>query len=186
MIWGVLACAATFAVTIVRERKQGTLLRLEVAPIARGLILAGKAAACFFAVLGVIAVMVLLGTALGMRPASPAKLVVAALAIASCFVGIMMVASVIGKTEEAVSGASWGIFTLMAMFGGGMIPLAFMPDFMQTLSTVSPVKWAVLALEGSIWRDFTWSEMLVPYAVLVAVGAVCFGIGTFVLSRATQ
>jgi ABC-2 type transport system permease protein len=186
MIWGVLACAATFAVTIVRERKQGTLLRLEAAPIARGLILAGKAMACFLAVLGVIAVMVLLGTALGMRPLSPAKLVVAALSIASCFVGIMMAASVIGKTEEAVSGASWGIFTLMAMFGGGMIPLAFMPEFMKTLSNASPVKWAVLALEGAIWRDFTWGEMLLPYSVLLAIGAVCFGIGTFVLSRATN
>jgi ABC-2 type transport system permease protein len=67
-----------------------------------------------------------------------------------------------------------------------MIPLAFMPEFMKTLSNASPVKWAVLALEGSIWRDFTWIEMLVPYAILVAIGAVCFGIGTFVLSRATQ
>ena len=44
---------------------------------------------------------------------------------------------------------------LMAMFGGGMIPLVFMPKFMQTLSNFSPAKWSVLALEGAIWRGFT-------------------------------
>ena len=35
MIWGILACAAGFAITIVRERKQGTFLRLQVAPVSR-------------------------------------------------------------------------------------------------------------------------------------------------------
>ena len=36
MIWGILACAAGFAISIVRERKQGTFLRLQVAPVSRG------------------------------------------------------------------------------------------------------------------------------------------------------
>ena len=35
MIWGILACAAGFAISIVRERKQGTFLRLQVAPVSR-------------------------------------------------------------------------------------------------------------------------------------------------------
>jgi ABC-2 type transport system permease protein len=75
---------------------------------------------------------------------------------------------------------------LMAMFGGGMIPLLFMPAFMRTLSDASPVKWSVLAMEGAIWRGFTLSEMLLPCGILLAVGAVCLAIGTTVLSRATK
>jgi ABC-2 type transport system permease protein len=75
---------------------------------------------------------------------------------------------------------------IMAMFGGGMVPLVFMPSFMKTLSNFSPAKWSVLALEGAIWRGFTWSEMLLPCAILIAVGAVCMAIGTWLLSRTTS
>src|SRR5262249_45476729 len=71
MMWGVLACAAGFAITLVRERKQGTLMRLQVAPVTRAQVLAGKAFACFLAVLGVIALMLVLGIWLGMRPRNP-------------------------------------------------------------------------------------------------------------------
>jgi ABC-2 type transport system permease protein len=186
MIWGILACAAGFAITIVRERKQGTFLRLQVAPVSRSQILAGKAAACFLAVLAVITIMVALGTWLGMRPGNPALLALAAVCIAICFSGIMMLMSVIGRTEEAVSGAAWGANMLMAMFGGGMIPLIFMPQFMRTLSDFSPAKWSVLAMEGAIWRGFTLSEMLAPCAILLVVGAVCFAAGGFVLARRTD
>jgi ABC-2 type transport system permease protein len=186
IVWGILACAAGFAISIVRERQHGTLLRLQVAPVTRAQLVGGKATACFFSVIGVIAVMVALGVWLGMRPLSYALLALAAVCIAFCFVGIMMLMSVIGKTEEAVSGAAWGANMLMAMFGGGMIPLLFMPAFMRTLSNVSPVKWSVLAMEVAIWRGFTLSEMLLPCGVLLAVGAVCLAIGTTVLSRATN
>lgn len=186
MLWGVLACAATFAISIVRERKQGTLLRLQAAPVSRRQVLLGKATACFLAVLGVIIMMVVLGVALGMRPRSPALLAAASICVALCFVGIMTLMSVIGKTEEAVSGAAWGANMIMAMFGGAMIPLAFMPSFMTTLGQASPVKWSILALEGAIWRDFSASEMLLPCGILVAVGAVCLAIGSLRLAAAAE
>ncbi len=183
MMWGVLACSAAFAITMVRERTQGTFLRLQVAPVTRGHILFGKAVACALAVLGVILFMVCLGIMLGMRPRSPGYLVLAGACVTYCFVGVMMLMSVIGKTEEAVSGAAWGANVMMAMFGGGMVPLAFMPPFMKTLSHASPVKWSILALEGAIWRDFTLVEMLPPCAVLAGFGTLCLASGVCVLSR---
>jgi ABC-2 type transport system permease protein len=185
MLWGVLACAATFAISIVRERKQGTLLRLQAAPISRTQVLLGKATACFLAVMGVIVMMVVLGMLLGMRPRSPILLAGASVCVAFCFVGIMTLMSVVGKSEEAVSGAAWGANMIMAMFGGGMIPLAFMPHFMATLSQASPVKWSILALEGAIWRGFTPLEMLLPCGVLIAVGAVCLAVGSIRLAAST-
>lgn len=186
MIWGILACAAGFAISIVRERKQGTFLRLQVAPVTRAQILAGKATACFLAVVAVIAIMISLGASLGMRPESLPLLAMASLSIAFAFTGIMMLMSVIGRSEEAVSGAAWGANMLMAMFGGGMIPLVFMPKFMQTLSNFSPAKWSILALEGAIWRGFTPAEMLAPCAILLAIGAVSLAAGGFVLARRTD
>lgn len=184
ILWGVLGCAAAFAITMVRERSGGTFYRLRIAPITRGHIVAGKGLACFLAVVFVNAMMVALGHALGMRPNSWALLVLGIVSMAICVVGIMMLMSVIGRSEEAVGGASWGANVIMAMFGGGMIPLAFMPPFMQTLSNFSPMKWGVLALEGAIWRGFSLTEMLLPCAILVGIGAAGVAGGVAILSRA--
>lgn len=186
ILWGVLGCAATFAVTMVRERSQGTFYRLRVAPISRAQIIAGKGLACFLAVIGVNVFMVALGYALGMRPGNLLYMAMAIGSMAFCVVGIMMLMSVIGRSEEAVSGASWGANVVMAMFSGGMIPLAFMPPFMKTMSNFSPLKWGVLALEGAIWRGFSFTEMLLPCAILIAVGAVGITGGVIVLNRATE
>ncbi len=69
------------------------------------------------------------------------------------------------------------------MFGGGMIPLAFMPEMMRPLSHLSPVKWSILALEGAIWRDFSWTEILFPCAVLIVIGCCGFALGSWILTK---
>lgn len=186
MMWGVLACTAGFAISIVRERKQGTMLRLMVAPMPRSHILAGKALACFITVCAVVGLMVVLGLFLGMRPNNYLFLVIATICVGFCFVGIMMAMSVIGKSEEAVSGAGWGACVLMAMFGGGMIPLAFMPELLQMFSSISPVKWGILAIEGAIWRQFTFTEMLLPCSVLIGIGLAGLGLGLVLMRKGQE
>jgi len=52
-----------------------------------------------------------------------------------------------------------------------------MPRWMATTGNFSPVKWAILAMEGALWRGFSLREMLLPCAILVAVGIVTFAIG---------
>ncbi len=183
MMWGVLGCVAGFAVSIVRERTMGTMLRLKVAPITQFQILAGKALACFTTVIGVIAFMTILGVALGMRPASYVSLSVAALSVAFCFVGIMMTFAVLGKTEQAVGGVGWVINMIMAMFGGAMIPVMFMPAVIQRFSVLSPIRWGILAIEGAIWRDFEFIEMALPCGILIGVGCAGLAIGTSIMNR---
>jgi ABC-2 type transport system permease protein len=186
IIWGLLSCAATFAVSIVRERTTGTYQRLCIGPISHAHILAGKGLACLFTCATVVTMLTAGGrlifkTSIG----SPAMFVVAAVCASLCFVGIMMLVSTLGKTEQSVGGAGWAILMLMAMFGGGMIPLAFMPSWMQILSHGSPVKWAIFAMEGAIWRDFTPAEMLLPCAVLLALALAFFTLGVLLLRRAS-
>ena len=183
MLWGVMACVAGFAISIARENSMGTMLRLKTAPITRFQILAGKALACFLTVIGVITIMTLLGLALGLQPASYPKLVIAAFCVATCFVGIMMTMSVLGKTEQSVNGTGWAINMVLAMIGGAMIPVMFMPDFMQKISVLSPVKWSILSIEGAIWRDFSFTELAMPCGILLTIGAVCMLIGSIILGR---
>ena len=127
--------------------------------------------------------MTVLGVFLGLNPASYPKLIVATICTAICFVGIMMTMSVLGKTEQSVNGIGWALNMVLAMTGGAMIPVMFMPDFMQQISVFSPIKWSILAIEGAIWRDFSYSELAMPCGILVGIGVTCMVLGSLILSR---
>lgn len=182
--WALIGCAAAFALSIVTERTRGTFMRLRLAPISQVQILAGKGLACFLASATTCVVLLLIGILIfKIRVASPIGLVVAVASSGICFVGLMMLMSVLGKTEASVSGSGWGIFMVFSMTGGGMVPLMFMPSWMASLSNFSPVKWSILAAEGAIWRGFGFSEMLLPVCVLIAIGLVGFSTGVYILKR---
>lgn len=185
MVFGILSCAATFAVSIVRERTRGTFQRLCVGPISQAHVLAGKGLACAMTCALVIGLLTLGGSVVFHVPiSSPPLFVLAGVCTVLCFVGLMMFVSTLGKTEQAVGGAGWAILMIMAMFGGAMMPLAFMPSWMKNISHFSPVKWGILAMEGAIWRDFSFAEMLGPCAVLIAIGAIFFALGVVTLRKA--
>jgi ABC-2 type transport system permease protein len=178
ILWGVIGCAATFGVGLVAERNAGTLVRLFMAPLTRTQVLLAKALACGVAILAVEALVLGIGAlAFDVRAESPSLLLVAALAVAVAFVGLMMFISTLGQTERSASGAGWAILLVMSMLGGGMVPLFVMPPWMATASNLSPVKWAVLSLEGALWRGFGLVDMALPCGVLLAVGALAFALG---------
>lgn len=184
MLWGVMGCAAVFGVSLVGERTGGTLTRLRVAPICRWHIVMGKAVACLATTLLVCVVMLAVAwLAFGVRPVAPLTLVVALLAVSLCFVGIMMLLSVVARTEAAASGIGWACLLTLAMIGGGAIPLAFMPPWLRQVGHVSPVKWGILAIEGGLWRGLSAGEMLLPIGLLVLIGAGAFVLGAAVFAR---
>ena len=173
LVWGILGVVSTFAISLVKERQQGTLLRLTVSPMTFTKILAGKGLACFLSVEAVMLGLLLLGHFMfKVRLLDPIVLTMAMASTGVAFVGVMLLLSTLGKTEQAVSGSSWGVMILMAMFGGGMLPIAMMPGWMQRVSDLSPLKWSTLAIEGAIWRGFGVQEMFLPCGVLIGVGLV--------------
>lgn len=184
VFWALLGCCAAFAISIVTERTHGTFLRLRLAPISRTHVLAGKGLACFLASVAVAALLLSFGVIVfQMRILSYPLMLLAVAASGICFVGLMMIISVLGKTEQAVSGSAWGILMIFSMTGGGMLPLAFMPSWLQTISHFSPMKWGILAVEGAIWRGFTLGEMMLPVSILISIGVVCFCAGAWILGK---
>src|SRR5262249_30215563 len=119
----------------------------------------------------------------GVHIASPALLVIAILCSSTAFVGVMMLVASVGRTEEGTRGAGFATLMPMSLFGGGMLPLFLMPSWMATLSNFSPVKWAVLAVEGAMWRGFALADMLLPCGILLTVGLVAMTLGTRNLKR---
>ena len=180
MLWGIIGCMMSFAVGIAVERSQGTLTRLRMSPVPGWTILAGKALACFIAILVVQALLLVVGvTIFGLRVGSPGLFLVAALVAPAAFVGVMMLFASFGANEQAAAGAGWAVMMPLAMLGGAMVPLIAMPSWMVSVSHLSPVKWAILAYEGAIWRGFTPMDMVLPVMILLAVGAAAFALGAY-------
>lgn len=184
IVWGLIGCAASFGISLVIERNHGTLTRLCVAPISRVQVLLGKGLACFATTVTVAAGLLMIAyLAFDVRPRSPLLLAMGISCCAVAFVGMMMLMSVMGKTERAAAGMGWAIMLLMSMIGGGMVPLMFMPQWLVRFSDVSPVKWAILAIEGPLWRGFSASEMLLPCCVLLGVGIAGLALGARAFGR---
>jgi len=83
ILCGLVSCAATFAISIVRERTTGTCQRLCVGPISHAHILAGKGLACFSTCALVIGLLVVGGKLLFKVPIDSPVLFVIAAACAS-------------------------------------------------------------------------------------------------------
>ena len=184
VIWGLIGCMMTFGISLVTERTHGTLVRLRMAPLTRGQILGGKALACFLSIMLVEVMLLGLALALGVHPSSYTILLLAGVSSAICFVGFMMLIASLGKTEQSASGAAWAILMPLSMIGGAMVPQFVMPAWMQSIGVISPIRWALLAIEGGVWRQFTLGEMVLPCTILVTVGLACFAAGTRGLKEA--
>jgi ABC-2 type transport system permease protein len=178
IVWGFLGCTAGFGISLITERRRGTLLRLQSSPMERWQILAGKALACFCTALTVSVMLSVVGV-LGFRvkPHSYFLLAISLVSASAAFTGIMLLMSVLGKTEQSGAGIGWAFNLIMAMIGGGMIPLFFMPSWMRSISHLSPVKWAILGMEGALWRGFSFTEMLTPCSILLGAGILFFAAG---------
>ncbi|MGD8500831.1 MAG: ABC transporter permease, partial [Phycisphaerales bacterium] len=184
MLWGILGCTATFAVSIVKERTNGTFDRLRIGPIGRAHILGGKGLACFTTCTFIMCILFIGAKTIFKMPISNLSLFIpAALCSVLCFVGLMMFICTLGRTEQSVGGAGWAMLMIMAMIGGGMVPLAFMPSWLRPFSHISPVKWSIFSLEGAIWRNFTLMEMVSPCLVLLAIAVTFFSLGVVMLRR---
>lgn len=184
IVWGLIGCVMTFGISLVTERTHGTLVRLRMAPLTRAQILGGKALACFITIMIVEVILLAVAAGFGVRPSSMGILALGGVSAAVCFVGFMMLVASLGKTEQTASGAGWAILMPMSMLGGAMVPQFVMPQWMQTIGTISPIRWVVLVIEGGLWRQFSLGEMVMPCAILIAVGIACFIAGTRGLQEA--
>lgn len=187
IVWGLMGCVVGFGVSMASERTQGTLMRLSAAPIGRHQIILGKALGCFLACVLVQGLLILMGTvAFGVHIRQPALMGLAVVSSSLGFVGVMMLMIGLMRTEGAASGMGRAVVLILAMIGGGTIPLAFMPPLLQKVSGISPFSWSTLAVEGAVWRGFTLGEMLWPCGVLAGIGLAGFLIGLMAMRWADR
>lgn len=187
LAWGFVGCIGAFGAGMAEERRRGTFIRLLLAPCTIASVLAGKSLACFTTCIAMSVFMLLVAT-LGFH-VSVANWPLLALAIATCsfaFSGFTMALSGLFKNEGSARSAGNAIVLVLVMIGGGTIPLSFMPPFIRAASQASPFSWAILAIEGAVWRDFAFTEMLPSLCILLFIGALGFVLGNLFIQKSAR
>ena len=164
--------------SLLAERRQGTLPRLVAAPIPPWTIVAGKAIGSF--ILGVTAMTVivvassfLLGAEWG-NPIGVAALVVAAVLAA---MGITALITTLGRTEEQAGGWNAIVAVTLGILGGSFFDLSQAPEILSRLSFITPHAWFLQGLDELAVPSATLADLALPLGALMAFAVVTGGIG---------
>jgi ABC-2 type transport system permease protein len=184
MVFFAFYTGAYTALSLVREHEDGTLARLFTTPVGRARILGGK----MLSVIGTVAVQatlliaastLLFGLHWG-QAGSSALALVGTVAASSGF-GVML-ASFIKSTRQGGPVLGGGL-SVAGMLGGLFTQaVPSMPAAFNKVALALPQGWVIrswnLAIAGR-----SASDMLVPFGVTLAWGAVCFAVGALVFRR---
>jgi ABC-2 type transport system permease protein len=161
------------AATIVREKEVGTIEQLRVTPIRTGeLFLAKTLPTLAIGVLSVFpSLLIVWWFGVPLRGSLTLFILLTALFLLSA-IGIgVLIAAVCRTLQQALLLSFFGLFPIMFL-SGTIAPVASMPEFLQTLSLGSPLRYYMDVILG-IFLKGVGIEVLWPQALSLA------GIGTF-------
>jgi ABC-2 type transport system permease protein len=170
-------------VGLLEEQQDGTLARLQAAPISRGSIVAGKALLSFL--LGVISMTILavsthflMGAEWG-PPLGVAILIVTAVVAATSIIGLITAGA---RTPDGAANLGSIVAVILGMLGGTFFPIGQGDDLLSNLTYLTPHAWFMRGL-ADISGGASWTEAL-PAAVALLLFGLVFGvIGAILLRR---
>jgi ABC-2 type transport system permease protein len=167
--------------TLVQERKLWTLQRLAAAPVTKADIILGKLLARFVLGMGQFAVAFGVGMIFGRIldvsfGNNLLALVVIMVAFALCVSTLTLLLATFVKSEAQAGSLVTLVTLILAPLGGAWwsLDFEFIPEFMRTISNISPFKWMIEGFRNVIARDMGFDGVIVPAAVLLAAAAVFF------------
>jgi ABC-2 type transport system permease protein len=164
-----LFAMANAGIEMLLERQRGLWKRLRSAPVSRLTLLGGKAASG--AIISLMILLVSFGFAMIVfrvriegSIAGFLSISIACALMASTF-GLLIAA--LGNSPATARGVTTLAVLMMVMLGGAWVPTFVFPAWMQQLTMVVPVRWAVDGLDAMTWRGIGLSGAILPTLVLL-------------------
>ena len=164
----------------INERKQNTLMRMEAMNISTPLLFMGKMIPYLIInqlqvwvmiAVGVFVVPLFGADALTMGDSLPALFVLSSALSFAAISLAMLIATVVQSVEQATT--IGGIINiLLGAIGGVMVPKFIMPEFMQTLSNISPMSWGLEGFLDIFLRQKGVEAILYESSALALFGVV--------------
>jgi ABC-2 type transport system permease protein len=190
MVLSMIAAAALMvgviqpAASIVHERELGTIEQLMVTPITTGELFLAKTLPTLL--MGLLAVFPSLLIAwwfdVPLRGGLLLFLALTGLFLLSA-IGIgVLIAAMTRTLQQALLLAFFGLFPIMFL-SGTFVPIKSMPDLLQKLSLLSPVRYYTDIILGIFLKGAGLTELWPQTLALLAIGTVLFGCSLLVFRR---
>jgi ABC-2 type transport system permease protein len=169
-----LFAAIELAAGILLERERGLWKRLRSAPLSRVTLLVARVISGTFITLLTLLTGFAFAAIVFQAPiGNPAGflLVTCASAVMAASFGLLVAA--LGHTPAATRRAAAFVVLVMVMLGGAWVPAFLFPAWLQQLTWLVPVRWAVEGLDAMTWRGLGIQDVLVPVSLLIGFAVVC-------------
>jgi ABC-2 type transport system permease protein len=174
------------ALSIVREKEQGTMEQVRMAPISTPAFMVGKTLPYLLlsqisAVLVILAAMALFD--LPMRGSWGALMVVLALFLVGAL-GTGLLISTIAETQQvAFQVGALVAFLPTFILSGFIFPITSMPAVLQVVTHIVPAKYFLVALRGLVLKGATLASLWEPLVALALYALGVLGLASVRLSR---
>ncbi|MBQ1267778.1 MAG: ABC transporter permease [Proteobacteria bacterium] len=171
------------SLTFAKEREGGTFDQLLLTPYSTGELLAAKALSGI--IVGIIQVSLSLCFILFWfqvpYQSNYALLVLLIFFFLFAAVGIGLLISVHCSTLQQAMIWVFLFAVIFALLSGLATPVESMPDIMQKMMIINPVRWGVASLRRLFLEGATFIDILPTYLILAGIGAGTFSIGCYSL-----
>ncbi|PWI29962.1 ABC transporter permease [Flavobacteriaceae bacterium LYZ1037] len=162
------------SINIVKEKSQGTFVRLRTNPVSYATVLGGKTLVYLVVCLIQFVLMLLVGVYLFPAIGLPTLdisgrlplLFVVAIFAGLAAIGLGLLLGTIAKTQEQSAPFGATFVVILAALGGVWVPVFIMPKFMQTLSNISPMNWGLNAFYDVFLRHGSLLDILPEISLL--------------------
>lgn len=149
------------SINMVKEKSQGTFVRLRTNPVSYLTVLGGKTmiylAVCLIQFGLMLGIGVYLFPSLGLPSLAVTGkiplLFLVALFAGLAAIGLGLLLGTVARTQEQSAPFGATFVVILAALGGVWVPVFIMPKFMQTLSNLSPMNWGLNAFYDVFLRD---------------------------------
>lgn len=164
--------------SLLAERREGTLPRLVAAPIRPWSIVLGKALGTFALGFGAMVVLAVASTLLiGADWGNPIGAVLLITAAVVAAMGITAFIATLARTEEQAGGWNSIVAITLAILGGSFFDVTQGPQVLQQVSRVTPHAWFLEGISTLNAASATLVDIALPLAALLGIGLVTGAIG---------
>lgn len=176
--------ALTAAVILVRARRSGVLRRSLASPASATAITFGVGAGWLaLALLQTVIIIAVGALAFNVDWGDPLAAALLVLVFALVGTGSGLLVGSLFSTEDTVAAATPPVGLVLAAIGGCMVPIEVFPDFLLTLSRVTPHYWALEAWKELMFDSANVIDIATQLAVLAAIAAALLVAAAFTLRR---
>ncbi len=163
------------SINLVKEKNQGTFVRLRTNPVSYATVLGGKTIVYLGVCLIQFTLMLLVGIYLFPAIGLPGitisgklpMLYFVAIFSGLAAIGLGLLLGTIAKTQEQAAPFGATLVVILAALGGVWVPVFVMPKFMQILSKISPMNWGLEAFYDVFLRNVGFTKILPEISLLL-------------------